>query len=469
MINKDIFRAYDIRGVTNKEWCLDNSFDDVFLIGQAIGSQLVSQTHLNKKVIVGRDGRLSSEAIKDALIKGLLSVGCDVTDVGLTATPVTFFAVAHLNIDNALMITGSHSPATTNGIKTVFDSKPITAEVIESFYFDIIESNFSTERAGKLSIYKNINQDYKQAITKNITIKRPLRIAIDACNGATSLFAEELFSQLNCEVYPLFCEIDGAFPNHSPDPTKPTNLESLITLVKEKKLDVGIAFDGDGDRFLAIDSDGNILWPDRIMILLAQKMLKTQPNATIVYDVKCSYLLPQAIVQAGGIPSMCKTGHSMLKLQMLEHDSPLGGEYTGHIVLRDRWNDFDDGPYGAARFLEILAQQNLTSVELFQNIPHSHTTPEYTLTLKNVQQCKCVVEAFIQHATFSNARSSTLDGLRVDYNDGWGLIRASNTSPSIGFRFEANTNERLEEIQEEFRTVFQSFDKLLVNSQKLPF
>ena len=461
-MNKDIFRAYDIRGKVGTEWCENNNYTDAFLIGQAIGTQLV--TKHSPQLIVGHDGRLSSQNINAALIKGLLSVGCDVTDIGLTATPVTFFAISQLKIKNALMITGSHSPATTNGIKTVFDSKPVTADEIESFYFDILKDDFSEVNTGKLSHYEKINQDYQDAIIDNIHIKRPLRIGIDASNGATSLFAEALFSRLNCEVHPLFCNIDGTFPNHSPDPTKPDNLTPLIELVTRKKLDMGIAFDGDGDRFIAVDNEGNILWPDRIMILLAQSILKTHAKSTIVFDVKCSYLLPQMITQAGGTPSMCKTGHSMLKLQMLALDSPLGGEYTGHIVLRDRWNDFDDGPYAAARLLEILSQHSKTSTQLFSDIPQSFTTPEYTLHLDNIQQCQEVVKTFIQQADFPNATLSTLDGLRVDYEDGWGLIRASNTGPSIGFRFEAKTSQRLKEIQKQFKTPFKSFDTL-----KLPF
>ncbi|MCF6191457.1 MAG: phosphomannomutase/phosphoglucomutase [Cocleimonas sp.] len=462
-INKDIFRAYDIRGQIGTEWCIDDSYDDAYAIGQAIGGQLVKRG--SPEVIIGRDGRVSSALIRESLIYGLTSVGCNVTDIGLTATPVVYFALTHLNISNSVMITGSHNPPDHNGIKIVFEETPITALVIETLYFDIMRDEFDTSTQGKYVSLENINQEYQKAITQNINLKRPLRIAIDAGNGATSLIAESLFTQLGCEVHPLFCELDSTFPNHSPDPTVPENLNDLISLVKKEKLDIGIAFDGDGDRMIAVDSNGKLLWPDRIMILLAQEVLKAQPSACIVYDVKCSYLLPKAISKAGGQASMCVSGHSILKIQMKRLNASMGGEFSGHIVMPDRWNDFDDGPYVAARLLEILSNTSQSSAAIFNKIPDSISTPEYKFHMNSHEEANDLVEEFIKQASFSGANLTLIDGLRVDYEDGWGLVRSSNTSACLGFRFEAVSESRLEEIQQEFREVFDQLE----NAKALPF
>ena len=462
-INKAIFRAYDIRGQIGTEWCVDDCYDDAYSIGQAIGGQLVKRG--SPDIILGRDGRVSSELIRESLILGLNSVGCNVTDIGLTATPVVYFALTHLNISNSVMITGSHNPPDHNGIKIVFEETPITALVIETLYFDIMRDEFDTSQKGKYIQLDTINQEYQKAITKNIKLKRPLRIAIDAGNGATSLFAESLFTQLGCEVYPLFCELDGTFPNHSPDPTVPANLSDLIALVKKEKLDIGIAFDGDGDRMIAVDNKGKVLWPDRIMILLAQEVLKAQPSSCIVFDVKCSYLLPKAINKAGGQASMCVSGHSILKMQMKRLNAAMGGEFSGHIVMPDRWNNFDDGPYVAARLLEILSNTSQSCSDVFDNIPDSISTPEYKLHMDSHEEANDLVEEFIKQSNFSGANLTLIDGLRVDYKDGWGLIRSSNTSACLGFRFEAASESRLKEIQQQFRNVFDQ----LKNTEALPF
>ncbi|MEE9310713.1 MAG: phosphomannomutase/phosphoglucomutase [Cocleimonas sp.] len=462
-INKAIFRAYDIRGQIGVEWCVNDRFDDAYSIGQAIGAQLVKRN--SPEIIIGRDGRLTSEAIRDALVAGLRSVGCDVTDIGLTATPVVYFALTHLNISNSVMITGSHNPPDHNGIKIVFEETPITALVIETLYFDIMRDGFDTTTQGRYTLIENINDVYQKAIVDNISLNRPLRIGIDSGNGATSLFSEDLFTKLGCEVHPLFCELDGTFPNHSPDPTVPENLTDLIALVKKEKLDIGIAFDGDGDRMIAVDNNGKLLWPDRIMILLAQDVLKTHPSARIVFDVKCSYLLPKAINEAGGQASMCVSGHSILKMQMKRLNASMGGEFSGHIVMPDRWNNFDDGPYVAARLLEILSNTPQSSSEVFDQIPDSVSTPEYKLHMDSHDDANDLVESFIKNADFSGANLTLIDGLRVDYDDGWGLVRSSNTSACLGFRFEAVSEVRLEEIKEQFRLVFQKIDQ----EQSLPF
>ena len=463
MINKEIFRAYDIRGSIDEEWCIDGNFHDAYQIGQAIGGQLEKLG--TPKIIIGRDGRATSKSIRDALVKGLNSVGCQVIDIGLTATPVVYFALTHLNIHNAAMITGSHNPANHNGIKIIFENTPISALTIETLYFNIIYDKFNTNKQGGYHQIENINDEYQKAIINNISLKRPLRIGIDASNGATSLFIESLFTKLGCKVYPLFCELDATFPNHSPDPTVPENLNELMALVKRESLDMGIAFDGDGDRMIAVDNKGTLLWPDRIMILLAQDVLKTHPSAHIVFDVKCSFLLPQAIHDAGGKTSMCVSGHSILKNQMKRLNASLGGEFSGHIVMPDRWNNFDDGPYVAARLLEIISNTTETSSEIFNKIPDSISTPEYKLYVDSSDEASKLVDIFIKNADFSGANLTLIDGLRVDYDDGWGLIRSSNTSACIGLRFEAITEARLSNIKDKFRYVFKKMDY----KQPLPF
>ncbi|MCL4115001.1 UNVERIFIED_CONTAM: hypothetical protein GTU68_036115 [Idotea baltica] len=463
IINKDIFKAYDIRGKVGKDWCLKDNYNDAFLIGQALGSQLVNAK--SKKIIIGRDGRNSSESISQNLVLGLLSVGCDVIDIGLVATPIVYFCLDLLKIPNCAMVTGSHNPPDHNGIKMVTKRKATSQQMIESLYFDIRNKEFYGENLGEYTLFENAISKYQQAIIADINISKKLRIGIDAGNGATALFAEALFSQLNCEVHPLFCEIDESFPNHSPDPTSPKNLESLIDLVKEQELDIGIAFDGDGDRMIAVDNHGNILWPDRILILLAQNVLQTKPNSRFVLDIKCSMLLPSEIRKAGGQAAFCPNGHSIMKREVLRLDAIMGGEFSGHIVMRDRWNDFDDAPYVAARFLEILSNTAKSCSEVFQNIPDSFSTHEFQIKAKNIRESAKIVKKFIQNAKFSGANLNLLDGLRVEYEDGWGLIRSSNTSSSIGLRFEATSAERLEEIKTEFKNVFKAIDY----QQELPF
>ncbi|MCL4156111.1 UNVERIFIED_CONTAM: hypothetical protein GTU68_012052 [Idotea baltica] len=463
IINKDIFKAYDIRGKIGKDWCLNDSYNDAFLIGQALGSQLVSAD--SKHIIVGRDGRNSSESISQNLVLGLLSVGCDVTDIGLVATPIVYFCLDLLDIPNCAMVTGSHNPPDHNGIKMVTDRIATSQQMIESLYFDINSKEFHGEQLGEYTLYEKAVTQYQQAIKADINISRKLRVGIDAGNGATALFAEDLFTQLNCEVHPLFCELDGNFPNHSPDPTSPKNLTSLIELVKEQELDIGIAFDGDGDRMIAVDNLGNILWPDRILILLAQSVLTTNPHSRFVLDIKCSMLLPSEIRKAGGQAAFCPNGHSIMKREVIRLNAIMGGEFSGHIVMRDRWNDFDDAPYVAARFLEILSNTDTSCSDIFQNIPNSFSTHEYQIKAKNIRESAEIVRNFIQHASFSGASLNLLDGLRVEYDDGWGLIRSSNTSSSIGLRFEATTSDRLEEIKTAFRNVFKTIDY----QQELPF
>jgi len=467
-INEEIFRAYDIRGIIGEEWCLNNDYHDAFLIGQAIGYQLINRDNpIPANIIIGRDGRVSSQKLSEKLIQGLLSTGCNVTDIGLVATPIVYFALSHLGVANSVMVTGSHNPADHNGIKIVYESMPLNSAAIKSLYFDIIHNRIhDTPKAqGDLNNINNMMAEYQQAIADDINIQRPMRIGIDASNGATALFSEKLFTTLGCEVFPLYCELDGTFPNHSPDPTVPENLIALTRLVTDNNLDIGIAFDGDGDRMIAVDNEGKILWPDRIMILLAEELLKEYPHSAIVFDVKCSFLLPKAIREFGGQPSMCISGHSYLKMQMLKLNAIMGGEFSGHIVLPDRWSFFDDGPYIAARLLELLSDTTLSTSDVFNQIPDSHSTPEYKLSFKHTAEAKLLLTQFIKHADFPDADLSLIDGIRVDYDDAWGLIRSSNTAASLTIRFEALSKLRLIEIQNQFKKVLSKID----NNQELPF
>ena len=469
--NKNIFREYDIRGKIGKEWCINNNFEEVYFIGRAIGEQL-KKHHSSllepAKVIIGRDGRLSSSSISNQLIKGLLSTGCSVIDIGLTATPVVYFSLSHLGIENCLMVTGSHSPPDHNGIKIVYDLKPLSGSEIKNILSDIEQLASHHPQKEKKGIYKkhdNIIHAYQKAIVNNIQLQRTLNIGIDSGNGATSLFSESLFSVLGCNVTPLFCKLDGTFPNHSPDPTSPKNLKYLIKSVVENNLDIGIAFDGDGDRVIAVDNKGQILWPDRIMMLLSQTILKENPKATVVYDVKCSFLLPKVIEAAGGKASMCISGHSILKMEMARQNAIMGGEFSGHIILHDRWSNFDDGPYVAARLLEELSKTKLSCHEVFSQFPKSFSTPECKISFDSPQQADEALEQFIRLADFPKEKISLIDGLRIDYDDGWGLIRSSNTSASLTFRFDATTQHRQDEILQQFRKIFIKTDF----QHKLPY
>ena len=445
-IQAEIFRAYDIRGKVNEEF-----FPlDAYSIGLVIGHRVLESGR--RQILLGRDGRLSSPEIKQHLQSGLLASGCDVIDLGLTPTPVAYFALGHLQVVDAVIVTASHNPGHYNGIKMVIDNAPLSKEEIRQIYDSIDEQQFSCAKiSGQLSQFNSILTDYTAAVVGDIKLKKPMKIAIDCGNGVASLLAETLFKQLGCEVSPLFCELDGNFPNHSPDPTEPKNLAALQELVVREKLDLGIAFDGDADRVIAVDGNGKILWPDRIMILLAQQILQQQPNAVVVCDVKCSYLLSQAVEDAGGRISLCPTGHSHLKKQVREFDSPLGGEFSGHIILRDRWSNFDDGLYAAARLLETLSENEKSCTEIFAALPENYSTPEFRLSLANAAAAQKLLGSLIRDSNFVDAKPCFIDGMRVDYCDGWGLMRASNTSADLTFRFEAATAKRLEAIKIPFR------------------
>jgi phosphomannomutase/phosphoglucomutase len=469
-ISQDIFKAYDIRGEIGKDF----NPEDAYYIGLGIGTQLHTAMLARHGVqstpvllLLGRDARVTSPDIAISLRKGLIETGCQIIDLGIIPTPALYFALSHLHLaNNGLMITASHNPANHNGIKMVFDNKPLSSEAIQQLFRLIQSKKFTVYTSGPHAlIQQNILPAYQAAIIADIELQRPLRIAIDCCNGVASLIAQQLFGQLGCEVYPLYCHLDGTFPNHPPDPTQPKHLYALQQLVIEQQLDIGIAFDGDADRMIAVDGDGKILWPDRIMMLLAKSILKQHPKSTIVFDVKCSYLLPQTIIKAGGTASICASGHSILKSQMKQLGAIMGGEFSGHIILQDRWSYFDDALYNAARLLETLSKYSISPTQVFAKIADSYSTPECFMLFDNATQARETLAIIIQQAHFPLAKQTFIDGLRVDYDDGWGLVRSSNTTPTLTFRFEAKTLHRLEEIKQIFRDLLQ---KIGIKN-KLPF
>ena len=459
-IAHSIFRAYDVRGVY-ADTLTEHS---VRLIGQAIGSQLRDMGE--QAVVLGRDGRLSSPSLAQAAVEGLLQAGCHVIDLGMLPTPVLYYAVQSGLAPHGVMITGSHNPPDQNGIKIVINGQSLYNEHIQRLYERIIRGELWHQPSASKLQQTSILPAYQQAFCAQVHLQRRLRIGLDCGNGATAVLGAALFRDIGCEVHPLYCEVDGTFPNHSPDPTQPANLQALQALVREKHLDIGIAFDGDGDRMIAVDGNGHILWPDRILQLLAQAVLTEQPGRVVAYDVKCTYRLDHTIRAAGGIPAMCISGHSLLKKFIREHDAVLGGEFSGHIVLRDRGMESDDGMYIAARLLETLSSESASPAEVFARIAEGFSTQEFKQCFESYEAAHAAVEFWQQHQQLQASHIITLDGIRAEYPDGWGLARASNTCPCITLRFEADTQERLEAIRNLFRADIQ---RLQLTAEALTF
>ncbi len=441
-ISAEIFRAYDIRGIVNQTLTADS----VFLIGQAIGSE--AQQRDQTAIIVARDGRLSGPTLVKSLADGILASGCDVIDIGAVPTPLLYFATNILASQSGVMLTGSHNPPDYNGIKIVLAGHTLANEEIQALYQRILQQNF---RQGKGRYHTDdVVARYIARIKSDIKLKRKLKVVIDCGSGIPGKVAPELFSALGCEVVPLFCEVDGNFPHHHPDPSDPQNLQTLIDTVKNEKADIGLAFDGDGDRLGVVTDTGEIIWPDRQLMLFARDVLSRNPGAEIIFDVKCTSNLNHVILQHGGKPLMWKTGHSLIKAKLRETKAPFAGEMSGHIFFKERWFGFDDGLYTGARLLEILAADSRTTTELFHDFPDSINTPELKLPLPEAEKFK-FMEAFVRYAKFPDAKVTTIDGVRADFKDGWGLIRPSNTTPYLILRFEANSQESLIRIQSIFR------------------
>lgn len=440
---RHIFRAYDIRGVAETEL----SDEIVARIGAAVAS--IAHEEGEQSLIVACDGRTSSPRIKEALIRALLATGRDVIDIGLVPTPLLYYATQHLDCRSGIMITGSHNPADYNGLKIVLNKQTISAGGIKEIRERAIKGNF-VEGEGRL-FKEDIAPAYIDEVVGDVAIAVPLKIVIDAGNGATSIIAPHLFDELACEVVPLYCELDGRFPNRSPDTSNEDNLKDLIDKVLEEKADFGVAFDGDGDRLAVVTSSGRLIRSDTLLMLFAQDVVSRNPGADVVFDVKCSRLLTQLITRFGGRPVLWKTGHAYMKEKMRETGALLGGEFSGHMFFGERWFGFDDGMYAASRLAEILSSHGVSLDESLAEFPVTESTAEILIPVAEEEKF-AIMKKIVNNADFSSGKVNTIDGIRVDYKDSWGLLRASNTSAALTARFEASTREELDDIMQVFRS-----------------
>lgn len=452
-ISPDIFRAYDIRGLTTENL----TPDVVYAIGLAIGSE--AQQHGQKQMAIARDGRLSSPILIEALSEGLLHSGCDIIDIGVAPTPMLYFATYFLETHSGVMLTGSHNPGNYNGLKIILNGSALGEQDIQKLYQRVVSQNFTSGHGTARK--KDISANYIQRIAQDVVLEKPLKIVIDAGNGVAGEIAPRLFRHLGCEVVELFCEINGHFPNHHPDPSALENLYDLQQAVITHQADVGLAFDGDADRLGMVTNKGEVIWPDRQMMLFAKDVLSRNFAAPILFDVKCTRYLAQVIENAGGKPIMWKTGHSLIKTKMREMNAPLAGEMSGHIFFKERWYGFDDGLYAGARLLEILSRDIRSSDEIFESFPNSIVTPELKISLSDERKVSFMSE-FIEKTRFDNAKINTIDGLRADFKNGWGLVRLSNTTPCLTLRFEADNEMSLAEIQKLFRKSLLNVDNDLI-------
>ncbi len=441
VVDRGIFRAYDIRGVVGQT--LDHEVARA--IGQAIGSLMHEQGL--QRIVVGRDGRLSGPDLSSGLIEGLRLAGRDVVDIGLAPTPLVYFAAYQTEAGSCVAVTGSHNPPDYNGFKIVVGGETLSGDAIADLHARLAEGRLhAAEAPGGLEV-RDVAADYVLRVASDIQLARPLKVVVDAGNGAAGQLGPAVLTAIGAEVVPLFCEIDGTFPNHHPDPSEPHNLEDLRQQVAEHGAHLGIAFDGDGDRLGVITPEGANIYPDRLLMLFAADVLERQPGAVIVYDVKCTGALMPWILRHGGSPLMWKTGHSLIKAKMRETEAELAGEMSGHFFFKERWYGFDDGIYSAARLLEILAARGEDADAVFAGIPEGTSTPELKIPMEDPH---AFIERFVAEGDFEGARSTTIDGLRADWKDGWGLVRASNTTPILVLRFEANDTDALARIQQAF-------------------
>ncbi len=472
-VPEGIFRKYDIRGEIEHELTPAN----VFQIAKAIGTKmkLMGET----TVIVGRDGRLSGPVLSDALQKGLMSMGLDVIDIGMVPSPVLYFATQILKTRSGVMLTGSHNPPQYNGLKILIAGETLSGDEIYSIYKILQSGQFFKAYArhlmsvediaflseveksefGSLS-YEDVRSSYIQRIAGEVRLDKKLKVVVDSGNGVTGELGPKVLKALGCEVVELFTEIDGTFPNHHPDPLKPENLQDLIHAVKKHRADIGLAFDGDGDRVGVVSNQGNIIWADRVMMLLASGVLKKHPGAVILFDVKCTKFLADVIRAEGGTPLMSATGHSIMKANLKKSGAELGGELSGHIFYKERWYGFDDGIYAGMRLLELVSQDSRSVDEIFKSYPEGVSTPELNIAVTEIEKFKIVdtlVKAAADYPEFHDATVITLDGMRLEFEKGWALIRASNTTPNLVLRFEALTAEELEKIQSMMREFMKKY------------
>ncbi|HTQ98508.1 MAG TPA: phosphomannomutase/phosphoglucomutase [Candidatus Acidoferrum sp.] len=442
-ISAEIFRAYDIRGIVGQG--LDA--DSVRLIGQAIASE--ARDLGEHSILVGRDARLSSPALSLALVEGLCNGGCNVIDLGVVPTPLLYFATQTLSSGSGVMITGSHNPRDYNGIKIVLQKRTLADNQIARLR-ERIEDNDLRTGNGSVSRH-DIKPEYLGHIQRTLKLQKKFKVVIDAGNGVGGLIAPILFARLGCEVVPLYCEPDGNFPNHHPDPTREKNLKALKTTVLAEQADLGIGLDGDADRVGIVTASGKTLNADHLLMAFAMDILPDNPGACVVFDVKSSHHLGQIVTANGGVPVMCKSGHSFVKQKLVETDALLGGEFSAHIFFKHRWFGFDDGMYAAARFLELMDKYDAAADAILDRLPPSCSTPELFIPVAEAHKFELMAE-LTQQLSFPDAAVSLLDGVRADFDHGWGLIRASNTTPNLVLRFEADNAAELAGVQQQFRT-----------------
>jgi phosphomannomutase / phosphoglucomutase len=458
-VDPAIFRTYDIRGVVGKSLTAEVAK----LLGQSIG-MLMREKGLHE-MVVGRDGRLSGPELAGALADGLCAAGIDVIDIGAVPTPVVYYAAYRYNTGCGVAVTGSHNPPDYNGFKIVVGGETLSEGAIQDLYQRIVKGELDRDGKGNLR-HVDVVPDYIERITSDVQTERPLKLVVDCGNGIPGAVAPQVLEGIGCQVIPLYCEVDGNFPNHHPDPSDPHNLEDLILSVKQTGADLGLAFDGDGDRLGVVTRSGEIIFPDRTLMLFARDVLSRQPGATIIYDVKCTGHLKGQILDAGGSPLMWRTGHSLIKAKMRETGAELAGEMSGHFFFKERWYGFDDGIYAGARLLEILAGDldGRTPEQIFDTCPKGVSTPELKVEMAEGEHYR-FIEKFRETAHFGDATLITIDGVRADWPDGWGLVRPSNTTPILVLRFDADNEDALKRIKDTFREQLLAVDPNL----KLPF
>jgi len=442
-VTASAFKAYDIRGIVGQ--ALDEDFAEH--LGKAFGTEAVAAGE--KAVAVGRDGRLSGPGLAAALIRGLASTGLDVVDLGAVTTPMLYYVAAtrgQHGCNSGIQVTGSHNPKDYNGFKMVLSGRAIYGDEIQGLRRRMEAEDYTVGKGRSAAM--DIVPEYIARITGDCKLARPLKVVVDSGNGIPGASAPQLLKALGCEVIALYSRVDGDFPNHHPDPSKPENLQDLIRTVHATEADLGLAFDGDGDRLGVVTKDGQIIYPDRQLMLFAQDILTRVKGGTIIFDVKCTQRLAPAIKAAGGVPLMWKTGHSLVKAKMKEVKAPIAGEMSGHVFFGERWYGFDDASYTAARLLEILSRHDDPSAVL-NGLPTSFSTPELNVACAEGEPRE-VIDKLLADANFPGGEIVTTDGLRVDYEDGFGLIRASNTTPVLVLRFEGHTEEALHRIQDDF-------------------
>ncbi len=444
---REIFKAYDIRGIVNETLTADG----VRMIGQALGSE--ARARGLKAIVIGRDGRLSGPELAAALASGITSTGVDIIDIGCVPTPVTYFSAHQLGVGSCVSVTGSHNPSNYNGIKMVLDGQALFGDQILALRQRI--ENDDLDKGKGRSSSARVETDYLKRIIGDVHLSRPMKIVVDCGNGVAGELAPELFRRMGCEVIELFCKIDGNFPNHHPDPSKPENLRDVQQALRDTDAELGLAFDGDGDRLGVVTKDGEIIYPDRQLMLFAADVLTRNPGAQIIYDVKCSRWVAQSVRHQGGRPLMWNTGHALIKAKLRETGAPLAGEMSGHIFFKERWYGFDDALYTGARLLEIISRWPDANWPL-KHLPNAISTPELNIKMKEGEP-HALIEKLQREGKFPTARELiTIDGVRAEYSDGFGLARASNTTPVVVLRFEGDSNEALARIQVEFKAALQA-------------